>query len=209
MDEPLTLEEARKLITAHACPVGEESVPLQDSLNRRPSCNLLTTIPVPHFCQSTMDGYAVNGKSLAGVKPPLELPIAGEIAAGCTKIAAMGDGEAVRIMTGGAVPAGADRVIPFEWCREAHGRVVIFKFGRKGRDIRQVGTDLNKGQLFVRKGETITPFHLHLLATSGMTRVRVFLPNRKSSFSAQAVNLSKKAPCLAKSSAATAPCSTA
>jgi len=174
VDEPLSLDDARKLITNHVCPVREETVPLQDCLSRRPSCNLLTTIPVPHFCQSTMDGYAVNGKSLAGIKPPLELPIVGEIAAGCTTISALGGGEAIRIMTGGSVPAGADRVIPFEWCREAHGRVTIFKFGRKGRYIRQVGTDLNKGQLIIRKGEAITPFHLHLLATSGMAQVRVF-----------------------------------
>jgi len=174
VDEPLTLENARKLIIAHVLPADEETIALQDCLHRRPSCNLLSTIPVPHFCQSTMDGYAVNGKSLAGVKPPLELPIVGEIAAGCTTIAALAEGEAVRIMTGGSVPAGADRVIPFEWCREAHGRVVIFRFGRKGRYIRQVGTDLNKGQLIIRKGEMITPLHLHLLATSGMPLVRVF-----------------------------------
>lgn len=174
MAESLSLENARKLITAHIVQVGDEYVPLQDCLHRRPSRNLLTTIAVPHFRQATMDGYAVNGKSLAGVKPPLELPIAGEIAAGCTTIAAVAEGEAVRIMTGGYVPAGADRVIPFEWCREALGRVVISKFGSKDRYIRQVGTDLHKGQLIIRKGETITPFHLHLLATSGMPLVRVF-----------------------------------
>jgi len=172
--DPTSLKNARKLIMAHVSPVDGETLPLQDCLNRRPACNLLSTIPVPHFRQSTMDGYAVNGKSLAGVKPPLELPIVGEIAAGCTTIAALAKGEAVRIMTGGSVPAGADRVIPFEWCREAAGRVIIYRFGPKGRFIRQVGTDLNKGQLIIRKGETITPCHLHLLATSGMQQVRVF-----------------------------------
>jgi len=172
--EPLCLADARKLIIAHAWPVGEETLPLRDCLHRRPAHNLLTTIPVPHFCQSTMDGYAVNGKSLAGIKPPLELPIVGEIAAGCTETVSLAGGEAIRIMTGGSVPAGADRVIPLEWCREAHGRVTIFRFGRKGRYLRQVGADLNKGQLIIRQGEIITPCHLHLLATSGMAQVRLF-----------------------------------
>lgn len=43
--------------------MGEESVPLQDSLNRRPSCNLLTTIPVPHFCELVRTAiFALHGK---------------------------------------------------------------------------------------------------------------------------------------------------
>ncbi|RJX36129.1 MAG: molybdopterin molybdenumtransferase MoeA [Desulfurivibrio sp.] len=172
--EPLSLAAARKLITGHACPLPGETLPLQDCLHRRPARNLLSAIPVPHFCQSTMDGYAINGGSMAGSKPPLELPVVGEIAAGCTEIVALAGGEAVRIMTGGSVPAGADRVIPFEWCREADGLVIIFRLGSKGSHIRQVGTDLRKGQLIIRQGEVIFPCHLHLLATSGMARIRVF-----------------------------------
>ncbi|MFH1217836.1 MAG: molybdopterin molybdotransferase MoeA [Pseudomonadota bacterium] len=172
-DNDLTLEKARRLIASHVREGEKEMVSLLDGLDRRAFAGIRAPLPVPHFRQSTMDGFAVKTSVLKGTGP-WRLPVAGEIPAGRTDIPAQKKGEAYRIMTGGTVPDQVDQVIPQEWCRIENKTVFIRQKGGKGDHIRPVGKDLKKGQIILKKGETITPFRLHLLATSGLQEIPVF-----------------------------------
>lgn len=168
-----TLEEARRLILARTGEGETEFIPLADSLDKRAATPLRAQLAVPHFRQSTMDGYAVRGDDLTG-EGPWRLTLDGEIAAGCTHIPPLGAQRAYRVMTGAALPARADRVIPQELCAMESRTVILKDKGRRGGHIRAVGTDLRKGQVIVGKGQRITPFQLHLLATSGLRTIPVF-----------------------------------
>lgn len=170
----LSLEAARKLIIASLPQLTEELLPLAECLDRRPSRSLRARFPVPHFPQSTMDGFAVRSRDILGLPVPGSLPVTSEVAAGRTRIPRLGSNQAIRIMTGGAVPPQADQVLPQEWCDEENGKVTIHRSGKRGGHIREVGVDLKKGQVIIGKGERITPYHLHLLATSGHDRLPVF-----------------------------------
>ncbi len=173
-DDTLSLDKARKLIIDHVFPKNTETISLQGSLGRRPARSLTANIPVPHFTQSTMDGFAVSSLDLQGSTGPWHLPVSHEIAAGRTDIPKLRPHTAIRIMTGGTVPLGANQVIPQEWCRESGDQITIMKCAKPGKHIRKVGTDLKKGQLIVGKGQQIRPFHLHLLSTSATETVEVF-----------------------------------
>ena len=174
VDKALLLHEARQLILEFTPRAKAEKLLLHDALKRRPTENLKASMPVPHFAQSTRDGFAVRLKGRQDKKNSFKLQVSGEIAAGCTTIPLLGRNQAIRIMTGGAVPTNADRVIPLEWCQEANGRVEIFKQGTPGSHIKRKGADLKKGHVIIRRGEEISPLHLHLLATSGTSHVEVF-----------------------------------
>lgn len=174
MGKALSLEKARELILSHVSPEKQETINLFDALGRRPAVDLTATIPVPHFAQSTMDGFAVCSEDIQSGPPPWHLPVTHEIPAGRTHIPRLSPHTAIRIMTGGTVPIGADQIIPQEWCRESDDSITIFKCAKPGKHIRGVGTDLKKGQVILRKGEKIQPFHLHLLTTSATETVHVY-----------------------------------
>jgi len=171
MAESLTLQQARRIILHHTPLLPSENVSLTDAPNRRPSETLKAQLPIPHFRQSTMDGYAVHSSDIF---PDKILPVKGEIAAGCTDLQPLPSGQAIRIMTGGAVPPGSDQVIPMEHCRESKKGILVTYQGKRRNNIRVTGADLKKGQVIIKKGIVIQPLHLQLLATSGYTTLPIF-----------------------------------
>jgi molybdopterin molybdotransferase len=134
MAELLTLHQARKIILSHVEPLPHEEILISEGLNRIPSQTLKALLPVPHFRQSTMDGYAVHSSDI--LSGCIQLPISGEIPAGRTEIQHLPRRQTVRIMTGGAVPPGADQVIPFEHCQESPEQITVFRKGRRWNHIR-------------------------------------------------------------------------
>lgn len=171
MAESLTLQQARRIILRHTPLLASENISLSDAPNRRPSKTLKAQLSIPHFRQSTMDGYAVHSSDIF---PDKTLPVKGEIAAGCTDLQPLPSGQAIRIMTGGAVPSGADQVLPMEHCRESKKGILVTYKGKRRNNIRGPGSDLKKGQVIIKKGLAIQPQHLQLLATSGYATLPVF-----------------------------------
>lgn len=171
MAESLSLQQAIQKILQQISPLPSEEIPLSEALYRRPSETLKALLPVPHFRQSTMDGYAVHS---ADLRDEDILPVTGEIPAGCTDMKPLPAGQAIRIMTGGVVPPGADRVIPQEHCRKSKEGIFIPHMEQRRKNIRACGADLKKGQVIIRKGDCLEPGHLQFLATSGYTSLPVF-----------------------------------
>lgn len=118
MNSQLDLDQARKLIVSHSSALAREEIPLQDACGRVCATSLVAPLPIPHFRQSAMDGFALRRKDCITDK---QIPIISEIAAGCTEKHRVKPHTAIRIMTGGQVPDPCDQVIPFEECHERMG----------------------------------------------------------------------------------------
>lgn len=153
-----------------------ETVPLQEAVGRISAAPHKCCRPIPHFNYAGMDGYAIAnpvvGTELGG---ELNLKITAELAAGDTVIPRITTGEAVRIMTGAAVPEGADRVVPFEICQEAANRVKIPSSLPSKAFIRRRGSEMKTGRVILRTGERISLCHLAALVANGFAELSVFV----------------------------------
>ncbi len=169
MNNQLDLTQARKLIVSHSPALAVEEIPLVEACGRICAHSLAAPLPIPHFRQSAMDGFALNRKDCVEGHP---VPIISEIAAGSTTEHRVKPHTAIRIMTGGRVPDGCDQVIPFEECRETKGTLSELNCPHRSH-IRKVGTDVKKGHHIVGAGEVISPGHMHLAATAGAQAISV------------------------------------
>jgi len=134
---------------------------------------------VPSFANTAMDGFAVRASDTAGA--PVRLDVAGTLAAGADPAGlTVGPGQAIRIMTGAPMPAGADAVVMVErTSSEASGRVVVIEVAAAAGDhVRSAGEDLHAGQTVFEASTVLGPGHLGVLASLGLREVMVFPPAR-------------------------------
>jgi molybdopterin molybdotransferase len=130
---------------------------------------------VPPFPNTAMDGYAVRAADTAGADEgsPVRLRVVGELAAGHAPTVAVGDGEAIRIMTGAPMPDGADAIVMVERTeRDGDDGVLITLAVDPGLHVRRAGGDLEAGDVVFEPGTVLTPARMGVLATVGARRVR-------------------------------------
>ncbi len=125
--------------------------------------------PLPSFDNSSMDGYAVIASDLVGASQdaPLTLPVIDDIPAGFKSLETLRSGQAIRIMTGAPMPAGADSVIPVESTDGGSEVVQIRASIELGSCIRHEGEDVQLGDLVLTKGTFIGPRQIALIAAVG------------------------------------------
>src|SRR5437660_8390115 len=121
----IAVAEALRILLDQTTHLNSESVPLADARGRILGEDIVADSELPPFDRSQMDGYAVRAADVQVA--PARLPIAGESAAGRGWHQEMHTGQAVRIMTGAPVPAGADSVQQVELTRELDGEVEILE----------------------------------------------------------------------------------
>jgi molybdopterin molybdotransferase len=116
--------EARAGVLERLAPLGIRQVGLADVLGCVLATDVAAAEDLPPFANSAMDGFAVAGADLAGAgeDTPVALEITGEVFAGTGRLPTVEPGRAVRIMTGGAIPPGADTVVPVEQTSVEGGR---------------------------------------------------------------------------------------
>ncbi|MDJ0335842.1 molybdopterin molybdotransferase MoeA [Salinibacterium sp. G-O1] len=148
-----------------------ETVALDDAFGRVTAAEVLSPVDLPLFRNSQMDGFAVLTTDLATL--PATLPIAGEIAARPGDPLPLLPGSAVRIMTGGVVPAGADAVVPVEDTTVDGSTVTITRARSTGEYVRDQGSDLRRGDRLLPLGLRLGSRHLAALAAAGLTSVDV------------------------------------
>ena len=166
----LSLAQARKTIVSSVSALPGEQVALSEALSRVTVVPLLASLPKPFYAQSTRDGFALSGTAFSVDKTSSRFQLVGEIAAGSVAMSTLRSGEAVRIMTGGMIPSGCNRVVPFEGCQEGNGLVTIAhaEIQGKQRYIRHVGSEHKAGDLLVDAGVHLQPDHLRVLAENGL-----------------------------------------
>ena len=121
--EPISVEEAQRLVLERAKRLDAERVPLERAYGRVLAEPVGAAVDLPPFPSSAMDGFALRSADTAAA--PVSLTLAGSVAAGAPSTRPLGSGEAMAISTGGVVPDGADAVIPIELARTVDGRVEI------------------------------------------------------------------------------------
>lgn len=164
----ILFEEAFQFLAEIPVNPDIEEVQLEQSLNRILAQDVLSAINMPPFNKSAMDGYALNTADLSG-----QFRIVETIPAGVVPTQRIRKGECAKIMTGGMVPEGADRVIKKELTIEENGFMKIVE-EEKNRNICDQGEDVKIGDAVLRKNVPIRPAEIGVLASMGMAKVRVY-----------------------------------
>lgn len=152
-----------------------EEVALSDAAGRVAAGDVVGRIDVPSFARSMMDGFAVRSEDTYGASAynALPLKVLGTSLPAAPFSGAVGAGEAVRIMTGAPLPAGADAVLPVEQTT-MHGDVLQATADvTAGKNVGQVGEDVRRGDVVVRRGRRLRPQDVGLLSSVGGSRVAV------------------------------------
>jgi molybdopterin molybdotransferase len=163
----LSIDEARARVLAAVRPLEAEDVAVDGALDRVLAEDVTAAADVPGFANSAMDGFAVRSGP-AGRR----LSIVGESRAGAPAGVAVGDGEAVRISTGAALPDGADAVLQLELVDDAGDTVTLRDAVDPGRNVREAGDDLRAGATVLTAGSVLSPAAIGLAAAAGRAVVR-------------------------------------
>src|SRR5438552_15255476 len=148
--EMVQVHEALETILSYARPPGRETLDLTKARGRILAQDVVADDDLPGLPRSSVDGYAV----LAGDQAA-EFEVLEEVTAGRLAHAQVRPGTAVRIMTGGTVPPGADAVVMVEDVDEVNGRATLLRKPRTGENIHPPGMDLTKGQPVLARGSPI------------------------------------------------------
>lgn len=169
----LGVADARNMILDRVTPVaGWERVAVRAALGRVLARDVIAPCNVPAHDNSAMDGYAVRAVDLAADgDAPLE--VVGTAFAGRPFSGIVGAGQAVRIMTGAAIPQGADTIVVQEVTRRDQDRVFVPPGQRPGQNLRCAGEDLALGSVALAAGTRCGPAELGLVASLGIAEVVV------------------------------------
>lgn len=171
----IPLDEARARVLAGCRPLASRSLPLDEALGCVTATALVAGESVPPFASTAMDGYAVQAADTAAA--PVELKVLGTLAAGGDPAAFVVEpGTAVRIMTGAAIPAGADAIVMVEVTEAADdgSSVMIRRAAAPGDHVRPAGEDFEPGDELFPGGTRLGPGHLGVLAAAGYEEVPVY-----------------------------------
>jgi molybdopterin molybdotransferase len=179
----VSFEEARRLVEQHAagvCPGEMETVDLLAGLGRVLAEGILADRDFPPFDRATRDGYAVRAADLA--KVPARLEVVGGVKAGDWPepgVCSVGRGQAVGIMTGAPLPAGADAVVMVEHTSlgDAPAGKLVVEVRRsviRGENFVPRGAEARTGQLLLDRGRRVDHAGIAIAASAGKSRVQVF-----------------------------------
>ena len=168
----ISVEQAREQITRLYRRMETKSIPLSESLGKVLATDLYAPFPLPHYRQSSVDGYAIAlGNYTAN---QFEL-VQDESSAGSSASAILKAGQALRIFTGASVPLGADAVVMQEKITQQGNNIIIQgSLPEPGLNIRYPGSDLQANDLALSAGTRINPPKIGLLASLGITEIPVF-----------------------------------
>lgn len=158
----LSIEEARAEVASSCARLPAEPVALEDAAGRVLAAEVRAVADVPRIDNSAMDGFAVRSDASSG-----SLRIVDESRAGRPASSALRPGEAIRISTGAALPAGADAVAPLERVREADGLVTLSAQVAAGQHVRRAGEDLRAGAVVLHAGTSLGAGELSVAAGAG------------------------------------------
>jgi len=166
----LSVADARARILAALAPTAPETVPLPDAWGRVTAAPVLARLTQPPADVSAMDGYAVRAAdAIEGAR----LRVIGTAPAGHPFDRAVGAGDAVRIFTGGFVPAGADAILLQEDAEAGEGTVLVKEAVRPGRWVRRRGLDFAEGEAVLPAGRRLTARDIGLAAAANHAWVAV------------------------------------
>ncbi len=168
----ISVREGQEHILAQlAVPVPPEVLPVTRARARVLAGDVEAPFDVPPADNSAVDGYAIGSADIppAGTR---ELDVVGDLAAGGVFAGPLGAGQALRIMTGAPMPAGADTVYPQEVVERAGDRVRVGRID-KGVNVRMRGEDVEAGGIVIERGTVLRPQEIGLITSLGIWQVSV------------------------------------
>lgn len=159
----IPVEKAREIILNRVPVLPAERVSLESALGRYLAEDIISTLDIPPFDNSAMDGYAVRSGDLKSVGESLE--IASVLPAGVFPSQPINHGQAAKIMTGAPIPEGADAVVRREDTVEEKDHVRINKPPERHENIRFRGEDISAGQRVLFSGDLLGPAQIGVLAS--------------------------------------------
>lgn len=179
----MPVPKAREVIARFLSPVSTiERVSVRAALGRVLAEDVISPVDVPSHDNSAMDGYALRFADLKA-DGKVTLKMTGSSFAGVPFKGTVAAGEAVRIMTGGVVPQGADTIVMQEHAEAKDGQITIGGGHKKNQHLRRAGEDLQRGQPALRRGQPLRPAETGLIASLGIAEVSVYRKLRVAFFS--------------------------
>ncbi|MCE9528663.1 MAG: molybdopterin molybdotransferase MoeA [Planctomycetales bacterium] len=170
-----TVEACWEWIDAHVRRLGSELAPLERAGGRVLAADVTSGVDVPGFDRSMMDGYALLAEQTQGASSynRLELKICGESLPGRSFAGRVCGGQAVRIMTGAPIPAGADAVLPAERVELSEDVLSVLDEVPPGKNIGRRGEDIAAGTIVLSAGRVLRPQDLGVLASIGTATIEI------------------------------------
>lgn len=165
----VSVEEAIKLIYENVPNVSLKILPIEQALGSVLAEDVISTHNLPPYDNSAMDGYAVKisdaGKCIA---------VNHTIFAGDDSNEELACGNAIKIMTGARIPLGTQCIVPIEDIKECEEGVVLPENLVMSKHIRFCGEDIKSGELILKKGDRINAHQITLLASQGISHIKVY-----------------------------------
>ena len=165
---PISITQALEIIYNKSTVVSSEILPIEMALGRVMSEDSVATFDLPRFDNSAMDGYAVKCSDAGSTVECTDIIYAGDdpqMTLQATK--------AIKIMTGAPIPEGCEAVIPVENVTEEGTRITLPEEIQHDGHIRRAGEDIKRGRVYLNKGEKVTAYSIALLASQGVTHIKV------------------------------------
>ena len=169
----LRVEQVHEKLAALVRPVsGSERVAIRAAQGRVLDAPVISSMNVPPYANSAMDGYALRGTDLPA-EGQIALRVIGTSFAGEPFVGAVNAGECIRIMTGAKMPEGADTVIMQEHAQRQNDQITIGDGHKPGQHVRHPGEDMAIGRAVLEAGQKIGAAEIGLLASLGIAEVNV------------------------------------
>ena len=177
--DTITIQEAKSLMNDNFSDliIPNERVNIEKCQNRVLAKDIYSTINVPEFNRSTVDGYAILTKDSHGSSPsiPAMLNIVGKVNMGQYVDKVIKSGQAMYVPTGGMIPKGADGVIMIEDVELMDDTSLLaYKPISNGENLILKGEDISSQDLALKKGTKLNPDHIGVLAALGISEIEVY-----------------------------------
>ena len=170
--EMISVDKAKKIIEENTFALKPVKLSLQKAEGKILAEDVFSTIDIPAFPQSSMDGYAFLFSQWQKHKT---LSVEGEIAAGSEEEILLAEGKAIRIFTGAPLPAGADTVVMQERVTLQNNQLFIAdQTLQQGTNVRPKGAEMKAGELALESGSLLSPAAIGFLAGIGIATIKVF-----------------------------------
>ncbi|MBU4539650.1 MAG: molybdopterin molybdotransferase MoeA [Firmicutes bacterium] len=180
-----TIDEMKKIIseTFKALTLEKETIDIGHGLGRVLSSDIVSTIDVPHFDRSVVDGYAVKLTDVQGASNAIPgfLRITGEVEMGKETICILKQGETLYVPTGGMVPAGTEAMIMIEYTEKLGEKdLAVYTNAGANENMMRIGDDIRNGELVFSRGHLLRPQDIGVLSALGYLHIEVYQPPRLS-----------------------------
>ncbi|WP_187170561.1 molybdopterin molybdotransferase MoeA [Salidesulfovibrio onnuriiensis] len=172
----VSLDRALEIIRENARPGEIHSLPPAITAGLVAAQGVYADFDVPEFPRSARDGFAIRAATAAEASffKPVALPISQTIYADTATPPALKPGHAARILTGGAIPKGADCVVQAEDAKVKDGKALIGINPKPGEHLRAPGADLAADTLIAGEGACLTPEMCAAAVRSRVPEVQVY-----------------------------------